>query len=168
MKFGTEPWWNDADKRKPKKSEKNCPSATLCITNPTWTEPGAKPDLRGKRPATNRLSHGIASFHIAVSCCDTLIYFMLVYNVIYFLLIETARLRRELCYERPGFLLTPVFHQAFVLLAVMFFMCITLAVGEEMLYKLYLWAEQVLLISSYNKCCKYLGPHLSPYYDQLS
>jgi hypothetical protein len=43
----------------PKNSEKKtCPSATLCTTNPTWTDPGAKPGLCGERPATNRLRHG--------------------------------------------------------------------------------------------------------------
>jgi hypothetical protein len=38
----------------------NLPSATLSTTNPTWIDPGANPGLRGKRPATNRLSHGTA------------------------------------------------------------------------------------------------------------
>ena len=33
------------------------PSATLSTTNPTWNDPGSNPDLRGERPATNRLSH---------------------------------------------------------------------------------------------------------------
>jgi hypothetical protein len=33
---------------------KTCPSATLSTTNPTWTDPGSNPDLRGGRPATNR------------------------------------------------------------------------------------------------------------------
>jgi hypothetical protein len=37
-----------------------CPSATLCTTNPTWTDPGSKPGLRGERTATNRLSHDTA------------------------------------------------------------------------------------------------------------
>jgi hypothetical protein len=37
---------------------KTCPIATLSITNPTWTDPGSNPGLRGERPATNRLSHG--------------------------------------------------------------------------------------------------------------
>jgi hypothetical protein len=37
---------------------KTCPSATLFTTNLTWTDPGSDPDLRGGRPATNRLSHG--------------------------------------------------------------------------------------------------------------
>ena len=37
---------------------KTCPSATFSTTNPTWTEPGSNPGLRGERPATNRLSHG--------------------------------------------------------------------------------------------------------------
>jgi hypothetical protein len=39
---------------------KTCPSATLSTTNPTWTDPGSNPGLRGDRPATNRLSHGTA------------------------------------------------------------------------------------------------------------
>jgi hypothetical protein len=37
-------------------SEKTCPSATLSITSPTWTDLGANPGLRGEKPATNRLS----------------------------------------------------------------------------------------------------------------
>jgi hypothetical protein len=44
---------------------KTCPSATLSTSNPTWTDPGSNPGLRGKRPATNRLSHGTA-FYILV------------------------------------------------------------------------------------------------------
>ena len=39
---------------------KTCPSATLSTINPTWTEPGSNPGLRGERLATNRLSHGTA------------------------------------------------------------------------------------------------------------
>jgi hypothetical protein len=37
---------------------KSFPSATLSTTNPTWTDPGSNPGLRGERPATKRLSHG--------------------------------------------------------------------------------------------------------------
>jgi hypothetical protein len=44
---------NPSTRRKP------CPSATLPTKNPTWTDPGSNPDLRIKRPATNRLSHGL-------------------------------------------------------------------------------------------------------------
>jgi hypothetical protein len=44
-----------------------CPSATLATTNPTWTDPGSNPDLRGERPATNRLSHGTALNRTLVS-----------------------------------------------------------------------------------------------------
>jgi hypothetical protein len=40
---------------------KTCPSATLSTTNPTWTEPGWNPGLRGGRPTANRLSHGTAT-----------------------------------------------------------------------------------------------------------
>jgi hypothetical protein len=39
-----------------------CLSATFSTTNPTWTDPGSNPGLRGERPATNRLSHGTAIF----------------------------------------------------------------------------------------------------------
>jgi hypothetical protein len=35
-------------------------SATLSTTNPTWIDPGSNPDLRGERPATNRLSRDTA------------------------------------------------------------------------------------------------------------
>jgi hypothetical protein len=40
--------------------EKPVHSATLSTTNLTWTDPGSNPRLRGKRPATNSLSHGTA------------------------------------------------------------------------------------------------------------
>ena len=39
---------------------KTCPSAILSATNPTWTDPGSNPGLRGDRPATDRLSRGTA------------------------------------------------------------------------------------------------------------
>ena len=41
---------------------KTCPSATLSTRNPTWTDPGSNPGLRGERPATNRLSHSTAKW----------------------------------------------------------------------------------------------------------
>jgi hypothetical protein len=39
---------------------KTCPIATLSTTNPTWTDLGSNPSLRGERPAANRQSHGTA------------------------------------------------------------------------------------------------------------
>jgi len=39
---------------------KICPSAILSTTNPILNGLGLKPGLRGKSPATNRLSHGTA------------------------------------------------------------------------------------------------------------
>jgi hypothetical protein len=39
---------------------KTCPSATLSTTNPTRIDQGTNPGLRGERPVTNRLSHGMA------------------------------------------------------------------------------------------------------------
>jgi hypothetical protein len=44
--------WNRITRGKP------CPCATLSTTNPTWTDSGSNPGLRGGRPAANRLSHG--------------------------------------------------------------------------------------------------------------
>jgi hypothetical protein len=46
--------WNDSDRRKPKDSERNCPSATLCTANPTWTDPDSNPGLCGVNPETSR------------------------------------------------------------------------------------------------------------------
>jgi hypothetical protein len=40
--------------------KKTCLGATLSTTNPTWIDQGAKPGLRGQRPATKGLSHGSA------------------------------------------------------------------------------------------------------------
>ena len=42
---------------------KTCLSATLSTTNPKRTNPGLNSDLRGERPATNRLSRGTAQFN---------------------------------------------------------------------------------------------------------
>jgi hypothetical protein len=39
---------------------KTCPSATLSTTNPTWTDMGAKPGLRGENLVTYRLNYGKA------------------------------------------------------------------------------------------------------------
>jgi hypothetical protein len=54
-------WWNKDWQGKPKYSEKTCPSVTLSTTNPTWLDPGSNPGCRGGKPATNRLSYGVAS-----------------------------------------------------------------------------------------------------------
>jgi hypothetical protein len=40
---------------------KTRPSATLSTINPTWTDPGSNPGLRGRKPAANSLSHGTAN-----------------------------------------------------------------------------------------------------------
>jgi hypothetical protein len=53
--------WNDTDRGNRRTRRKTCPSATLPTTNPTWIDPGANPGLRGERPATNDLSHGMAN-----------------------------------------------------------------------------------------------------------
>jgi hypothetical protein len=46
---------------------KTCPSTTLSTTNPTWSDPGMNPGLRGGRPATNCLSHDTAQY----TCVNT-------------------------------------------------------------------------------------------------
>jgi hypothetical protein len=51
--------WNDWQ-GKPKYSEKTCPNAALSNTNPTYC-PDANPCRRGGKPATNRLSYGMAT-----------------------------------------------------------------------------------------------------------
>ena len=38
--------WNEIDRRNRSNRGKTCPSATLSITNPTWTDPGSNPGLR--------------------------------------------------------------------------------------------------------------------------
>jgi hypothetical protein len=52
--------WNENWQVKPKYSEKTCPSATLSTTNPTWPDLGSNPGRRGWKPATKRLSYGMA------------------------------------------------------------------------------------------------------------
>jgi hypothetical protein len=60
MKMSVERWWNDIDGGKLKYWEKTCTSATFSATNLTWTDLGSNLDLRGERPATDRLSDGTA------------------------------------------------------------------------------------------------------------
>jgi hypothetical protein len=60
-------WWNEDWQGRPKYSEKTCPNATLSTTNPTWPDTGANPGSRGGKPATNRLSYGVA--HYILSSC---------------------------------------------------------------------------------------------------
>jgi hypothetical protein len=60
--------WNEIDGGKNEElGGKACPRATLSTSNPTWTDPGSNPDLRGGRPAANRLSHGTANTKWRVS-----------------------------------------------------------------------------------------------------
>jgi len=56
-----EHWCNNTDRGNRSTRRKICPSVTLCITIPTRTGLGLRPDLRGERPATDRLSLGIYS-----------------------------------------------------------------------------------------------------------
>jgi len=42
----------------------------LSTTNPIWKNPGAKPGLRGERPATNRLNYDTAYVRVLTSVCS--------------------------------------------------------------------------------------------------
>jgi hypothetical protein len=55
-------WWNENWYRKPKYSEKTCPSATLSTINPIWPVLGSNPGGRNRKPETNRLSYGTTRF----------------------------------------------------------------------------------------------------------
>jgi hypothetical protein len=52
--------WNANWQGKPKYSEKTFPSVTLSTTNPIWSDSHSNPGRRGGKPATNRLSCGMA------------------------------------------------------------------------------------------------------------
>jgi hypothetical protein len=51
------PRWNDTDRVNRISWRKTCLSANLPTTNPTWTDPGRNPGLRGERSMNNGLSH---------------------------------------------------------------------------------------------------------------
>jgi hypothetical protein len=46
-----EQWWNDTDRETEGLREEACPSATLSVVNPTRTDLGPNPVLRGHKPA---------------------------------------------------------------------------------------------------------------------
>jgi hypothetical protein len=52
--------WDENWERKPKYSEKTCPSITWSTTNPTWLDLGSSPGRRCEKMVTNRLSSGPA------------------------------------------------------------------------------------------------------------
>jgi hypothetical protein len=62
-----EHWRNEMDRENQGTWGESCPSATLSITNLTRTQQGMKVDLRGGKPAANRLSHGAAFFFTFLS-----------------------------------------------------------------------------------------------------
>jgi hypothetical protein len=51
-----------------------CPSDTLSTTNPTWTDPGANPGLRGERPAMSQV-HSNVPLHLEFIKCSGMKYF---------------------------------------------------------------------------------------------
>jgi hypothetical protein len=59
--------WNENWQGKPKYLEKDCPSATLSTTIPTWPDRGSNSGRREGKPATNRLSYGAAELELTLS-----------------------------------------------------------------------------------------------------
>jgi len=55
-------WWNDNDRRKPKYSVKNIPSATFPAINFPHTGLLSKVDLGAENPETNRLKYGTTAW----------------------------------------------------------------------------------------------------------
>jgi len=59
IKMSIEYWHNDKARENRHARIKACPSGTMSAANLTWTDLGSNPELRGQRPATNRLIHGM-------------------------------------------------------------------------------------------------------------
>jgi hypothetical protein len=57
------PRWNEINRGNPKTSEKNLSQCHFVHHKSHWIDLDANPGRRGKRPATNRLSHGTAFFN---------------------------------------------------------------------------------------------------------
>jgi hypothetical protein len=74
--------WNENWQGKPKYSEKTCPSAALCTTNPIWSDLGSNPGRHGGKPATN-LSYGTAIF-FALTYRQTYLFGMFFFMVFMF------------------------------------------------------------------------------------
>jgi hypothetical protein len=71
---------------------KACPSATLSITNPTWTHQRAYPGLRGGRLATSRLSSNgwlrqRTMYHWSISCCIVRMCFRYCILLVFYILV---------------------------------------------------------------------------------
>jgi hypothetical protein len=69
------------DREKPRNSrEKPVSSSTLSTTNPTWTDRGAKPGLRGESPATNQQGSTIPSYTTHKRWDQLIIYLIITYK----------------------------------------------------------------------------------------
>jgi hypothetical protein len=53
--------------------KKNCSSATLSTTNPTWLDPGMNSCRHGEMPATNRLNYGAAQEINLTAVCELIV-----------------------------------------------------------------------------------------------
>jgi hypothetical protein len=64
--------WDDTNKGKPKDSERNLSQYHSVHHKSCWSELGAYPGFRGKKPATRFLSYGMANiFHTDIYINDT-------------------------------------------------------------------------------------------------
>jgi hypothetical protein len=85
MKMSTENWCSDTERASRSTGSKTCPSDTSSITNLTWTGLGSNPGLCNERPATNRLSQGVArQFYVHLNDTGTFSYYLTV-NPLHFL-----------------------------------------------------------------------------------
>jgi hypothetical protein len=62
-----EHWWYDIDKRKTKCPEKTLSQCHLSNTNKKGADLASNLGLRGEKPVTHRLSHGMASLKTKTS-----------------------------------------------------------------------------------------------------
>jgi len=63
-----ERWRNNTERVKQKYSNKNRHNATLCTTNPKWTELKSNLGLCIQMSATNRQNHGTAFLALTLTC----------------------------------------------------------------------------------------------------
>jgi len=63
-----ERWRNNTERVKQKYSNKNRQNATLCTTNPKWTELKSNLDLCSQMSETNRQSQGTAFLAMTLIC----------------------------------------------------------------------------------------------------
>jgi hypothetical protein len=111
--------WNENWQGKPMHSEKTCPSATLCTTNPTWPDPCSNPDRRGGNPTTNRLSYDTTKMYISHSLTSSEIrYIQKYFSYLWMFCPSISNLKPSILDLKPSILeLKPSYFFFFLLIA---------------------------------------------------